>query len=159
MKDYWGRIWIIAIFIAIVGLSSFLWWKGRQIVEPARETYLLAEAQRLLGCSPYILNKGIIIDQNDNGIPEYLFSCDSTLSESHQRFVWIEVEHKKVQVLLHHTEQGWQVGGGTIQGPFSWLIDRRKGRLLLVPEEEGTATEPIELIWDPEQKCLRLGEQ
>ncbi len=157
MKDHWGKIWLLAIALALVGLSVSLWWQGGRVPQESQATYLAAEAARLLSCKPYLLNEGLQLDYNDNGAPEYLFSCDSSLSTVHRQFIWLEVRRKKVQVLLKHTEAGWEVGSvaGAQEG-ISWLIDRRRGRLLALPiAENGSFAEPVELIWDTQANCLR----
>ncbi|MCX7607359.1 MAG: hypothetical protein N2170_08880 [Bacteroidia bacterium] len=161
MKDRLGRIWLIGIVGALIVLSVSLWWQGARRKEPARETYLWAEAQKHLGCSPYLLNKGLHTDINENGAVEYLFSCDSALSDTHTRFIWLEILGKQVQVLLYHTEEGWKVGGRReASSGVSWLLDRRRRTLLvLVPENTGSFAVPTELVWDPQDKCIRLEER
>ncbi|GIV25907.1 MAG: hypothetical protein KatS3mg026_1599 [Bacteroidia bacterium] len=156
MKDSWGKIWLLVLGGAILGLSLSLWRQGTTIREEARETYLHAEAQRLLGCRVYLLNAGLPLDINENGIREYLFSCDSALSAQHVRFVWLEVREKKVSVLLAHSEKGWEVGGAA--GPssgVSWLLDRRKKTFLVVPAGQ---EEPLQLQWKADKQCIELVE-
>lgn len=78
MSDKWGKIWLIALAVGVVGLGLSLWWQGKKAPETAQATYLIAEAQRRLGCKPYLLSEGLPLDYNQNGAPEYLFSCDSS---------------------------------------------------------------------------------
>ncbi len=156
MKDTWGKIWLLVLGGAILGLSLSLWRQGTTIREEARETYLHAEAQRLLGCRVYLLSAGLSLDINQNGVREYLFSCDSALSVQHVRFVWLEVRAKKLAVLLAHSENGWEVGGAP--GPssgVSWLLDRREKTLLVVPAGQ---EEPLQLQWKADKQCIELVE-
>lgn len=160
MSDKWGKIWLIALAVGVVGLGLSLWWQGKKAPETAQATYLIAEAQRRLGCKPYLLSEGLPLDYNQNGAPEYLFSCDSSLSATHRRLIWLEVHQKKVRVLLHHSDSGWEVGYVTgAQEGVSWLIDRRRGTLLALPSSEnGSFAEPIELVWDTQAEYLRSAE-
>lgn len=157
MTDRWGKIWLLAIAVALVALSISLWWQGGRTPQIAQITYLTAEATRLLGCKPYLLNKGLTLDYNENGVPEYLFSCDSTLSGAHRRFIWLEMRQKKVHIFLHYGEAGWERGYiGGAEGGVSWLIDRKRGVLLALPmRESGSFAEPVELVWDPQANSLR----
>ncbi len=156
MRDAWGKLWLLALGIAILLLSLSLWRRGMTTGEEARETYLLAEAQRLLGCRAYLLNAGLPLDLNENGSREYLFSCDSALSAQHVRFVWLEVQGKKVSVLLAHSEQGWEVGGAPQPSSgVSWLLDRRRKTFLVVPAGHD---EPLQLQWNANKQCIELVE-
>ncbi|MCS7189573.1 MAG: hypothetical protein RMJ66_06580 [Bacteroidia bacterium] len=159
MRDYWGRIWVVALFLGILILSLWLWFQGKNKREAAPIAYLIVEAQKALKCTPYLLNRGVYTDLNQNGALEYLFSCDSDLSALHQRFIWLELRDKKVFPLLHHTEGGWVVGGGKAgkQG-VSWLIDRRQKTILILPMSSDSFVEPVEVIWNPKESCLQLAE-
>lgn len=156
MKDTWGKIWLMFLGGAILLLSLSLWRQGITIREESRETYLNAEAQRLLSCRVYLLNAGMPLDINENGTQEYLFSCDSALSAQHVRFVWLELREKKVRVLLAHSEKGWEVGGAPRPSSgVSWLLDRRRKTFFLVPAGH---EEPLELAWNPDKQCIELVE-
>lgn len=160
MKDRWGKIWLLAIAVGLVALSISLWWRGGKAPQTAQITYLTAEAGRLLGCKPYLLNEGLPIDYNENGVPEYLFSCDSALSAPHRQFVWLEMRQKKVHILLQHADSGWEQGYiAGAEGGVSWLIDRKRGVLLALPiAESGSFAQPVELLWDNQANCLRSAE-
>jgi hypothetical protein len=156
MKDTLGKVWIIGIFLAILGLGVSLWWKGRADAQPAQIFYLEAEAQKYLRCPCYLLNDGTFIDINENEIPEYVFSCDSGLSRVHTRFIWVEMEKKNLHVLLAHSEKGWEVGGSPEPSEgVSWLLDRRKKNFLVIPAGQ---EEPKELIWNPEAHTIQFAE-
>ncbi|MCX8112041.1 MAG: hypothetical protein N3E49_02415 [Bacteroidia bacterium] len=159
MTDKIGRLWLMGLFIALVGLSFYLWWAGSRIKEPSQVTYLTAEATRLLKCPPYLINQGLRLDANQNGIQEYLFSCDSALTTAHQRFIWMEIRKKKVHILLWHTEDGFQVGEG-MPGvrAYSWLIDRRAHRLIALPVIGDTFAVPMDILWNPQKDILSFGE-
>lgn len=161
MTDKVGRLWLIGLFLGLIGLSAYLWWVGKEMKEPSQTTYLTAEAGRLLGCSPYLISAGMRLDANQNGIPEYLFSCDSSLGAPHKRFIWLEIEKKKVRILLWHTENGFKVGRAYQPAEaYSWLLDRGNGELLALPlraEESIPSSEPLEILWSPEENMLLLG--
>lgn len=158
MTDRLGRIWLIGLFLGLVVLSVYLWRAGKAVRAPSQITYLTAEAHRLLGCKPYLLSEGIQLDANGNRIPEYLFSCDSALTSPHRRFIWLEIEKKKVRILLWHNDSGWAVGGGKPAPAYSWLLDRANHQLLVLPSQEDTFAEPLEILWDNRQQVLRFAE-
>lgn len=159
MTDKLGKIWLIGLLFALIALSVYLWQAGKSIKEPSQETYLHAEAARLLGCTPYLISAGIPLDVNENGLREYCFSCDSALTAPHRRFIWMEIRKKKVQVLLWHTEEGFRVGEGPtgVEG-YSWLVDRSGGRLLALPVRADTFVAPLDIVWNPRKDILSLGE-
>ncbi|MEN2993577.1 MAG: hypothetical protein ABDH91_08520 [Bacteroidia bacterium] len=162
MSDRIGKIWVLSLVALILGLSLSLWWHGRTASPEAQLTYLTAYAQQELGCRPYLLNSNLKMDINKNGFPEYLFSCDSALSAIHQRFIWMELQRRRLRVLAYYTPEGWQVGQGPTQAEgFYWLIDRRHGGFLLLPifsNGLSLVSEPLQPIWDPEAQVIRFVE-
>ncbi|MEN3041381.1 MAG: hypothetical protein ABDH66_07590 [Bacteroidia bacterium] len=160
MTDKIGRFWLIGLLVALVGVSVYLWVSGSSIKDSSQETYLSAEASKLLGCRPYLISQGLSLDINTNGAKEYLFSCDSALTAAHRRFVWMEVYQKKVHVLLWHTEEGFKVGGCTVPGEgYSWLLDRATHQLFAIPMRGDTFAEPLEVLWNRQSNTLLLGGQ
>ncbi|MCS6896138.1 MAG: hypothetical protein NZZ60_08360 [Bacteroidia bacterium] len=158
MTDKLGRIWLIGLFTALAALTIYLWMKGESVKEPSQETYLYAEASKLLGCRPYLISRGMTLDENKNGVKEYLFSCDSALSSAHEQFIWMEIHKKKVHVLLWHSKEGFKVGESLIPSHgYSWLLDRGENRLLAIPAREDTFAEPLEIIWNPQSNTLSFG--
>lgn len=159
MTDKLGRIWLIGLLLALIGMSFYLWQAGKAIKEPSQETYLHAEAARLLGCAPYLISAGVPLDVNENGLREYCFSCDSALTAPHRRFIWMEIRKKKVHILLWHTEEGFKVGEGPAYvSAYSWLIDRGSGQLLALPLQGDTFVAPLNIVWNPQKDILSLGE-
>ncbi|MCS7162922.1 MAG: hypothetical protein NZ958_06340 [Bacteroidia bacterium] len=160
MSDRIGKIWVLSLVALILGLSLSLWWHGRTASAEAQLTYLIAHAQQQLGCRPYLLNSDLKMDINKNGIPEYLFSCDSALSAIHQRFIWMELQRKRLRILAHHTPEGWRVGQGPTRAEgFYWLIDRQHSRFLLLPifsYELSLVSEPLQPIWSPEAQAIQF---
>lgn len=157
MTDKLGRIWLIGLLLALIVLSVYLWQAGKTMKEPSRETYLYAEAEKQLGCRPYLISAGVSLDANKNQVREYLFSCDSALTAAHRRFIWMEVRQKKVHILLWHTEEGFKVGSGPAGlEAVSWLIDRAGDKLLALPVVGDTFAEPLEIVWDRQKESLSL---
>jgi len=143
MKDWLGQLWLIGLLIFIVGLSVWLWVSGRQKASQASEDYAVYEASRLLECQPYVLNQGITLDVNRDGIQEYLISCDSALGAEHRRFVLFQIRRKKIAVLLQFQEGAWIVGAGPAVQAGYWAIDRHKREMLFV---DGNGTY-YKLLW------------
>lgn len=154
MREYWGRIWLVSILLGTAGVSLALWLTGQQQAPEAQLLYAHGEANRILGCSAKLLHPGLSLDLNQNGFPEYLFSCDSELARTHKRFVMLEFYKRKAKVLLHYEPTGWVKGEGPtgVQG-YSWLLDRGQGVIQALPllEREDTFVQPLRLVWD-EQK-------
>lgn len=160
MKERWGQIWLISILLGVVGISLALWLTGQQQASEAQLLYAHGEASRILGCSAKLLHPGVQLDLNQNGFPEYLFSCDSELAQTHTRFIILEFRKRKVRVLLHYQPTGWVKGEGPerVQG-YSWLLDRKQGIVQALPilEREDTFAQPLKLIWNEQQEVFRFG--
>ncbi len=134
MRDRAGRLWLLFLVLFIVGLSVWLWIRGRGISPQAEGTYLAYEASQILGCQPYVLGRDIRLDLNGNGVREYLISCDSSLSFEHVHFAIFEIHRKKVHVFMHFREGVWLVGEGPSVRGGHWVIDRREKVLMFVGE-------------------------
>ena len=136
MRDRLGQVWLLGILVFIAGLSVWLWVSGRQSAPQASEDYSIYEASRLLECTPYVLNKGIALDINRDGVQEYLISCDSSLMREHRHFVLFQIRRKKVEVLLQFREGTWVVGAGPAVRSGYWVVDRRRQEMLFVDRED-----------------------
>ncbi|MCS6789902.1 MAG: hypothetical protein NZ580_02825 [Bacteroidia bacterium] len=159
MKERWGQVWLLSILLGIVGISLALWQTGQQQAPEAQLLYAHGEASRILGCSSKLLHPGVRLDLNQNGFPEYLFSCDSELTQTHRRFIMLEFRKRKVRVLLHHDYTGWVRGQGpeAVRG-YSWLLDRGEGVIQALPvlEREDTFVQPLRLVWNDQKEMFQF---
>lgn len=156
-----GKIWVAFLMLSILLLSISLWRYGETHVDIAKMTYLKGQAAQLLKCpSVYLVDS---LDFNQNGYPDFVFSCDSLgRALPVKSLIFLEARKKKVEVLFSFTEGKLKDGkenvliAGATHGMFiQW--DRSEPTLLcgLADSTGNFASDEIEFLWNEWTQTLQ----